>query len=323
MTATTARLSELAVAIAHGTTSLAKDVDLADRAVAALEVVVEELPALVLGEVRGDERALVDDAVELEPEAEIPRQPLVDGDGAVLLDADEVGAGETEHGDRAEHEHCQPRGDERGPDPRAPLAPVQASSANGLGTPCSVSSSAESGSSPVSSSASALPVASKSTTVMLSSPPAALAASTSTRAAASRSSRCCSSSSRIVSSSTIDDRPSEQSTNTSPGCVGTAITSTATSASVPSARVMTERCGWLARLVRREPAGADELGDERVVFGQLLERAVAEEIRAGVAHVARSRPGRPRRARRSSSCPSPRRTRRQPRARTRCGSRPR
>ena len=41
-----------------------------------------------------------------------------------------------------------------------------------------------------------------------------------------------------------------------------------------------------ARLVGREPARADELGDERVVIGELLERAVAEEVRAGVAHVA-------------------------------------
>jgi hypothetical protein len=39
-------------------------------------------------------------------------------------------------------------------------------------------------------------------------------------------------------------------------------------------------------LVRREPAGADELGDERVVLRQLLEGAVAEEVRTGVAHVA-------------------------------------
>ena len=119
---------------------------------------------------------------------------------------------------------------------------------------------------------------------------------------------CCSSSSRMVSSSTIVVRPSEQSTNTSPGCVGTGITSTATSGSVPSARVITERCGWLARLVGRQPARADELGDERVVLRHLLER----HRRAGDTRASRrrgrSRPGRPRRVRPSSSCPSPRPT---------------
>ena len=39
-------------------------------------------------------------------------------------------------------------------------------------------------------------------------------------------------------------------------------------------------------LLRRELAAADELGDERVVLGQLLELAVADEVRARVADVA-------------------------------------
>ena len=40
------------------------------------------------------------------------------------------------------------------------------------------------------------------------------------------------------------------------------------------------------RLLRREPARADEIGDERVVVGELLEAPVAEEVGAGVADVA-------------------------------------
>ena len=44
--------------------------------------------------------------------------------------------------------------------------------------------------------------------------------------------------------------------------------------------------GMALGLLGRELAAADELGDERVVIGQLLERTVPEEVRAGVAHVA-------------------------------------
>ena len=40
------------------------------------------------------------------------------------------------------------------------------------------------------------------------------------------------------------------------------------------------------RFLRREPPAADELGDERVVVGQLLERAVADAVGAGVADMA-------------------------------------
>ena len=50
MTATTARLMSSRFRIAHGTTSCAYELDLANRAVAALEVMVEELAALGLRE---------------------------------------------------------------------------------------------------------------------------------------------------------------------------------------------------------------------------------------------------------------------------------
>ena len=40
--------------------------------------------------------------------------------------------------------------------------------------------------------------------------------------------------------------PSEQSRKTSPGCGGDVNVSTSTSGSVPSARVITERCGWIS-----------------------------------------------------------------------------
>jgi hypothetical protein len=36
----------------------------------------------------------------------------------------------------------------------------------------------------------------------------------------------------------------------------------------------------MLRLLGRQLAGADELGDERVVVGELLERAVAQDVRA-------------------------------------------
>ena len=60
------------------------------------------------------------------------------------------------------------------------------------------------------------------------------------------------------------------------------------------------------RLLGRELAAAHELGDERVVVGQLLELAVADAVGARVADVAeRDVPVARRRARPSSSCPSP------------------
>ena len=85
---------------------------------------------------------------------------------------------------------------------------------------------------------------SKTITVMLSSPPPLFAASTSARAVRSRLVRLCSTTSRIDASSTIDVRPSEQIMKTSPGRASTSKVSTSTSGSVPSTRVITERCGW-------------------------------------------------------------------------------
>jgi hypothetical protein len=87
---------------------------------------------------------------------------------------------------------------------------------------------------------------SKKTTVMLSSPPPRLAFAISRRAASSRSSRPSSSVLAISSSPSIVVRPSEQSRKTSPASAGTLKASTSTSGSVPSARVITERCGWLS-----------------------------------------------------------------------------
>src|SRR5262245_7712290 len=84
---------------------------------------------------------------------------------------------------------------------------------------------------------------SKKTTVMLSSPPLRLAAATSSLAASSRLSRRGSTTSRISSSPTIEVSPSGQMGNRSPGLASTENVSTSTSGSVPSARVMTERCG--------------------------------------------------------------------------------
>ena len=69
-----------------------------------IEVVVEELAALASGEVGGQERALVDDAVEVDAEAEVPRHALVDGEVAVGLGADEVRAREAEDAEGAEPE---------------------------------------------------------------------------------------------------------------------------------------------------------------------------------------------------------------------------
>ena len=82
--------------------------------------------------------------------------------------------------------------------------------------------------------------------------------------------------------------------------------STSTSGSVPSARVITERCGCTSASRGRQLAAPHELGDERVVVGQLLEPVVAQQVRARVADVAERRRGRrARRARRSSSSPCP------------------
>ena len=78
---------------------------------------------------------------------------------------------------------------------------------------------------------------------MLSRPPAPLASSTSARTA-SRIEPAAARTAAIRSSPTIVVSPSEQSRKTSPGAAGTVCTSTSTSGSGPSARVMIERCGW-------------------------------------------------------------------------------
>ena len=75
---------------------------------------------------------------------------------------------------------------------------------------------------------------------MLSRPPARLASSISARTAAS-SDVAAVRMRAIRSSSSIVVRPSEQSKKTSPGWAGTVWTSTFTSGSGPSARVMIER----------------------------------------------------------------------------------
>ena len=78
---------------------------------------------------------------------------------------------------------------------------------------------------------------------MLSSPPPRLAPRTSSRTASSTDAAA-STVPAITSSGTIVVRPSEQRRKTSPGAASTTIVSTSTRGSVPSARVMTDRCGW-------------------------------------------------------------------------------
>ncbi len=103
---------------------------------------------------------------------------------------------------------------------------------------------AEASSTPGSSTVSSREAIWNRTTVMLSSPPLAFASSMSAWAAAVMSARCSSITSRIRVSSTMDVSPSEQSMNRSPGFVPIENASTSTSGSVPSTRVITERCGW-------------------------------------------------------------------------------
>ena len=49
---------------------------------------------------------------------------------------------------------------------------------------------------------------------------------------------------------------------------------------------MTERCGWISASSGESLPLRDELGDERVVVGQLLDLLVADQIGARVADVA-------------------------------------
>ena len=106
----------------------------------------------------------------------------------------------------------------------------------------------------------------------------------------------------------------------SPGRDSIENASTSTSGSVPSARVITERCGCTSASAgdsspRRTSSATSEWSSV-----SCSRRFVAEEVRARVADVTdRNERRRGRRARRSSSFPSRRRPRRSSRARARAG----
>ena len=106
--------------------------------------------------------------------------------------------------------------------------------------------------------------------------------------------------------STIVERPSEQSRKTSPGC-GVDGERVDVDVGVGAERARDHRALRVhLRLLRRQLAAPHELGDERVVVGQLLELVVAQHVGARVADVAEGDACRPaRRARPSSSCPCP------------------
>ena len=70
--------------------------------------------------------------------------------------------------------------------------------------------------------------------------------------------------------------------------------------------MITERCGCVSASSGAQLAAADELGDERVVVGELLQPSPPGSGRRANRRRGRSRLRRPRRARRSSSSPSPR-----------------
>ena len=145
------------------------------------------------------------------------------------------------------------------------------------------------------------PAIRKATAVTLSSPPASLAARTSRRTASSSGPpppiR------RPIASSPIrPDRPSEQSSRTSPSRTWTTLVSTSSSGPAPSARVITERCGCTAASSRVSRPERSSSRDQRVVVGELLQHAVAQQVCARVADVAehhaiaveqRGRDGRP------------------------------
>src|SRR4029079_14570799 len=86
------------------------------------------------------------------------------------------------------------------------------------------------------------------TAVMLSSPPPRFAAWISAFDATARSARFRRRISSMSPNSTIDESPSLQIRKMSPGCASTEKVSTSTSGSVPSARVITERCGDISAL---------------------------------------------------------------------------
>ena len=122
---------------------------------------------------------------------------------------------------------------------------------------------------------------------MLSSPPRSFAARISARLAASRSTRLALRGSRRSSpASTIVVSPSEQSRKTSPSArldgEGVDVDLGLGAERAGDHRALRVHLGLLGR----ELAAAHELGDERVVLGQLLELAVAQQVGARVADVA-------------------------------------
>ena len=141
---------------------------------------------------------------------------------------------------------------------------------------------------------------------MLSSPPPRFAAWISACAAPSRSPRLRDDTPRSSSPSTIDESPSLQIRKTSPGCASTENASTSTSGSVPSARVITERCGCTSASPgdsspRRTSSATSEWSSV-----SCSSVPSAQEVGARVADVAeRDACRRARRARPSSSCPCP------------------
>src|SRR5262249_50145438 len=78
--------------------------DRVDRALAALEAVVEELAPLVFRELAGEHRTLVALAVELDAPRDVPREALVDRDVTVGLHTDEVRARERPDDTRCEED---------------------------------------------------------------------------------------------------------------------------------------------------------------------------------------------------------------------------
>ena len=174
----------------------------------------------------------------------------------------------------------------------APRGGSSASTAVGASSPWIVSSSAFSSVGPSIASIDAVAASGRSssiakqTTVMLSSPPTRLAAFTSPLAAARRSSGCSSKTVRMPPSSTIVGQPvrAEQVDVARLGRDGEGVH--------VDVRVGADRArdhGALrvrVGLLGRQPAAPHELGDERVVVGELLEVSVAEPVGTRVSDVA-------------------------------------
>src|SRR6185295_18492089 len=91
------------------------------RGVVAAQGVVEQLLPLGLAQLRREQRAHVDGAVELDAADYVPRQALVDDHMAVALGSDEVRAPEAPDGDAA-HGHDQHQHEQREQRPPACVA---------------------------------------------------------------------------------------------------------------------------------------------------------------------------------------------------------